>query len=120
MAQKHGVIYTPNLKTNGYKCEIKCKQYYEILSRFGNNDFIYDDVRDIITKSDLMHHQLNSWFIKCGKGKEVAHTSHPKTNTSVWKLNPLCKEFVEKKLGVTVDISSQGIANAIQKGDVVG
>jgi len=101
MAYKTGIIYPPNFKLRGERCEHKCKQYHAIFLRFNYEPFTYDDIRDITTVSDLMNHAGDSWFVKCGRGKSsIKNRANIKSNTAVWKLHPLCRPFVEKILNV--------------------
>jgi hypothetical protein len=103
LAQKHGVIYHPNTRMSTHEREVRSKQYYAIFERVKFGDFIFEEMKDVITKSDLMHHQQNAWFVNYGRFKRDKSKIQPKTNSAVWKLNPLCKRVVEQTLGVTIE-----------------
>ena len=105
MAQKHGVIYHPNTRMSNHEREVRSKQYYDIFKRVEFGDFIFEEMKDVITKSDLMHHQQNAWFVKHGHFKRDKTKQQPKTNSTVWKLNPLCKRVVEKTLNVNMSLT---------------
>lgn len=100
LVKRHGIAYHPNNRMSVHMRELRCKQYYSIFTRFKFEDFTFDEVKDVITRSDLMIHNHNAWFINHGSFNSTQNKQKQKPNRSIWKLNPMCKSIVEKTLGV--------------------